>query len=71
MTTFMPFIAEIFSTGKVEMILEQRGYVLITQQNLRKFEFFYHAPSQILLGDKNETYLCSKIVSTLVLPDTD
>ena len=33
--------------SKVEIILEQRGWVLITQQNLQKFEFFYCAPLKI------------------------
>ena len=48
----------------------ERGCVLITQQNLQKFEFFYCAPLKIqifkiLLGDKNATYLCSIIISNL------
>ena len=49
-----------------------RGYVLITQQNLQKFEFLRYTAEkfkflQILLGDKNATYLCSKVISTLHL----
>ena len=33
--------AEKYPKYKVEIFLEQRGCVLITQQNLRKFEFLY------------------------------
>ena len=32
---------------KVEIFLEQRGCVIFTQQNFRKFEFFYCAPLKI------------------------
>ena len=45
------------------------GCVLITQQNLRQFEFSkVHCRKflQILLGDKNATSLCSKNISTLM-----
>ena len=44
-----------WETFKVEIILEQR--------ELR----FYHPAkfAKILLGDKNATYLCSKIISNL------
>ena len=57
-----------FNTNRIEMLWpiykwiyqNMRGCVLITQQNSQKFEFW-----QILLGDENATYLCSKIISTL------
>ena len=39
-------------TGKVEIFLEQREVASLS-------------PSKILLGDKNATYLCPKIISTL------
>ena len=47
------------------------GCVLITQQYLREFEFFYCTPkkfkfAQILLDDKNATYLSSNIIPALM-----
>ena len=47
-------------SGKVEIFLEQREILSFSTVHLLKFRF-----SQILLGDKNATYLCSKIISTL------
>ena len=53
---------------KVEISLEQREVVFlhITLQNLRKSEFFYCAPLKIQIFAKNKTYLCSRIISTLI-----
>ena len=56
---------------KVEIFLEQREDVFLSPSKIcenlnfstvhpEKFKFL-----QILLGDKNTTYLCSKIISTL------
>ena len=58
--------------GKVEIFLEQREVAFLSPSkicenlnfstvHLKKFKFL-----QILLGDKNATYLCSKIISTLL-----
>ena len=57
--------------GKVEIFLEQREVAFLSPSkicenlnfstvHLKKFKY-----SQILLGDKNTSYLCSKIISTL------
>ena len=56
---------------KVEMVLEQREVAYVSPSKIcenlnfstvhpEKFKF-----SQVLLGHKNATYLCSKIISTL------
>jgi hypothetical protein len=63
--------SKFYRSSKVEIFLEQRevaffslskiweNLIFFTAQ-LEKFKFL-----QILLGDKNPTYLCSKIISTL------
>ena len=43
---------------KVEIFLEQREGAFFSPSKIYKF-------SQILLGDKNANYLCSKIICTL------
>ena len=59
--------------SKVKIFLEQKEVAFLSPNkicenmnfstvHLYKFKF-----SQILLGDKNTTYLCSKIISTLPL----
>ena len=47
---------------KVEIILEQREVAFLSPSKICENLNFSR---EILLGDKNATYLCSKIISTL------
>jgi hypothetical protein len=56
---------------KVEIFLEKRVAFLSASKICENLNFSTVHPekfkfSQILLGDKNATYLCSKIISTLL-----
>ena len=59
-------------SSKVEMFLEQKEVAFLSPSKIcRNLNFSAVHPekfkfSQILLGDKNATYLCSKIISTLL-----
>ena len=59
--------------GKVGIFLEQREVAFLSPSNICENLNFstVHLKnsnfSQILLGDKNATYLCSKIISTLTI----
>ena len=50
---------------KVEIFLEQREVALSPSKICENLNFSTFKFSQILLGNKNATYLCSKIISTL------
>ena len=57
--------------GKVEIFLEQREVAFLSPSKIcENLNFSSVRPEkfiflQILLGDKNATYLCSKIISTI------
>ena len=52
--------------GKVEIFLEQREIAFLSPSKI--FENLnFSTEIQILLGDKNAIYLCSKIISTSVI----
>ena len=66
-----PKLGFFYNASKVEIFLEQRKVAFLSPSKIcenlnfstvhpEKFKF-----SQILPGDKNPTYLCSKIISTL------
>ena len=62
---------EFTKNHKVEIFLEQREAGFLSPRKICEnlnFSTVHHEKfkfSQILLGDKNSTYLCSKIISTL------
>ena len=49
---------------KVEIFLEQREGAFLSPSKIRE-NLNFSTEIQILLGDKNAPYLCSKIISTL------
>ena len=50
--------------AKVELFIEQREAAFLSPSKICE-KWNFSTEIQILLGDKNATYLCSKIISTL------